>query len=135
MRLLGKALSERHQQLEWAIELNLPPQERPHHVFFLPQKADPRLRISGNVQIRLADMPLFHAYSLVLNDDSCLPLLTAGEGEVEGGVQPSRLAWLEDVWHSIQENPDGVRPQAIAHVLDLFVGKPFGDMILSVGIL
>src|SRR5207253_10565248 len=74
-------------------------------------------------------------YSLVLNDDSCLPLLTAGEGEVEGGVQPSRLAWLEDVWHSIQENPDGVRPQAIAHVLDLFVGKPFGDMILSVGIL
>jgi hypothetical protein len=35
-QLLGKALSERHQQLEWAIEPNLPPQECPHHVFFLP---------------------------------------------------------------------------------------------------
>jgi hypothetical protein len=60
-QLLGKALSERHQQLEWAIEPNLPPQECPHHAFFLPQKADPRLRVSGNVQIGLADMPLLHA--------------------------------------------------------------------------
>src|SRR5437660_4405596 len=85
MRLLRKALSERHQQLEWAIEPNLPPQERPHHVFFLPQKADPRLRVSGNVQIGLADMPLLHAHLLVLDHDSCLPLLMAGEGEVESG--------------------------------------------------
>src|SRR5437764_2212917 len=99
MTLLGKALSERHQQLEWAIELNLPPQERPHHVFFLPQKADPRLRVSGNVQVRLTDMPLFHAYSLVLDHDSCLPPLIAGEGEVESGVQFRRLARLEDVRH------------------------------------
>src|SRR5438046_9605020 len=102
MRLLGKALSERHQQLEWASELNLPPQQRPHHVFFLPQKADPRLRVSGNVQIRLADMPLFHAYSLVPNDDSCLPLLIAGESEVESGVQSRRLAGLDAVRHSLQ---------------------------------
>src|SRR5438876_2843577 len=109
MRLLGKALSEHHQQLEWAIELNLPPQQRPHHVFFLPQKADPRLRVSGNVQIRLADMPLFHAYSLVPNDDSCLPLLMAGESEVESGVQSCRLAWLEDVRHSVKEDLNGVR--------------------------
>src|SRR5439155_16522644 len=70
-----------------------------------------------------------------LNYDSCLPLLTAGEGEVEGSVQPSRLAWLEDIWHSFQENLDGVRPQGVAHMFDLFVGKPSGDMILSVGIL
>src|SRR6184192_2497705 len=134
-QLLRKALSEPHQQLEWAIELNLPPQQCPHHVFFLSQKADPRLRVSGNVQIRLADMPLFHAYSLVLNDDSCLPLLMAGESEVESGIQSRRLAGLEDARHSIQENLYGVRPQAVAHVLDLFVGKPFADMILSVGIL
>ena len=113
-RLLGKALSERHQQLEWAIEPNLPPQQCPHHVFFLPQKADPRLRVSGNVQIGLADMPLFHADLLLLNHDSCLPLLMAGEGEVERGVQSRRLAGLEDVWHSFQENLDGVRPQAVA---------------------
>src|SRR5215211_7466937 len=84
-QLLGKALSERHQQLEWAIEPNLPPQECPHHVFFLPQKADPRLRVSGNVQIGLADMPLLHADLLFLNHDSCLSLLIASEGEVEGG--------------------------------------------------
>ena len=57
-QLLGKALSERHQQLEWAIEPNLPPQQCPHHAFFLPQKADPCLRVRDNVQIRLADMPL-----------------------------------------------------------------------------
>src|SRR5215468_9660497 len=90
-RLLGKALSERHQQLEWAIEPNLPPQQCPHHVSFLPQQADPRLRVSGNVQIGLADMPLFHADLLLLNHDSGLPLLMAGEGEVEGGVQSRRL--------------------------------------------
>src|SRR5438552_13903751 len=104
MRLLGKALSERHQQLEWAVELNLPPQERPHHVFFLPQKADPRLRVSGNVQIGLADMPLFHADLLFLNHDSCLPLLMAGEREVESRVQSRRLARLEDMRHSAKEN-------------------------------
>src|SRR3954463_10824091 len=78
-QLLRKALSERHQQLEWAIEPNLPPQQCPHHVFFLPQKADPRFRVSGNAQIRLANMPLFHADLLFLNYDSCLPLLMAGE--------------------------------------------------------
>src|SRR5438552_17631169 len=33
-KVLGKALSERHQQLERAIEPNLPPQQRPRHVFF-----------------------------------------------------------------------------------------------------
>src|SRR5437868_11883533 len=102
MRLLGKALSERHQQLEWAIELDLSPQERPHHVFFLPQKADPRLRVSGNVQIRLVDMPLFHAYFLVLNNGSCLPLFIACESELESGVQSRRLAWLVVVRHCIQ---------------------------------
>src|SRR5436190_14013294 len=122
--LLGKALSERHQQLEWAIEPNLPPQQCPHHVSFLPHKADPGLRGGGNVQIGLADMSLFHADLLLPNHDSCLPLLMAGEGEVERGVQPRRLAWLEDVGHSFQENLDGVRPQAIAQMLDLFVGKP-----------
>src|SRR5882724_3290817 len=111
--LLGKALSERHQQLDWAIEPNLPPQQCPHHVFFLPQKADPRLRISGNVQIGPADMPLLHAHFLVLDHDSCLPLLMAGEGEVESGVQSRRLARLEDVRHSGKENLDGVRPQAV----------------------
>src|SRR5438552_5557970 len=109
MRLLGKALSERHQQLEWAIELNVPPQQCPHHVFFLPQKADPRLRISGNVQIGLANMPLLHTHFLVLDHDSCLPLLMAGEGEVESGVQSCRLARLEDVRHSTKENLDSVR--------------------------
>src|SRR5919109_4675399 len=114
-QLLRKALSERHQQLEWALEPNLPPQQCPHHVFFLPQKADPRLRVSGNVQIGLADMPLFHADLLFLNHDSCLPLLIASEGEVEGGVQSRRLAGLEDVRHSVKENLDGVRPQAVAH--------------------
>ena len=57
MRLLGKALSERHQQLERALEANLPPQQRPHHASFLPQKADPRLRVGGHAQIGLADMP------------------------------------------------------------------------------
>src|SRR4030095_5149923 len=107
-QLLGKALAERHQQLAWAIEPNLPPQEGPHHVFFLPQKADPRVRVSGHVQIGLADMPLFHADLLFLNHDSCLPLLMAGERELEGGVQSRRLARLEDVWHSFQENLDGV---------------------------
>ena len=86
------------------------------------------------MQIGLADMPLFHADLLLLNHDSCLPLLMAREGEVERGVQPRRLAWLEDVWHSFQENLDGVRPQGVAHKFDLFVGKPLGDMILSVGI-
>src|SRR5439155_21252875 len=100
MRLLGKALSERHQQLEWAIEPNLPPQQCPHHVFFLPQKADPGLRVSGNVQIGLADVSRFHADLLFLNHDSCLPPLMAGESEVESGVQPRRLARLKDVWHS-----------------------------------
>src|SRR5437879_13793353 len=110
MRLLGKAFSERHQQLEWAIELNLPPQQRPHHVFFLPQKADPRLRISGNVQIGLADMPLLHAHFLVLDYDSRLPLLMAGDGEVESGVQSRRLARLEDVRHSAKAHLYGVRP-------------------------
>src|SRR5438034_9724252 len=109
MRLLGKALSERHQQLEWAIEPNLPPQQCPNHVFFLPQKADPRLRVSGNVQIGLADMPFFHADLLFLNHDSCLPLFMAGEGEVEGGVQSRRLPGLEDVRQSVKENTYGVR--------------------------
>src|SRR5204863_3231910 len=80
-------------------------------------------------------MPLFYADRLLLNDDSCLPLLIAGEGEVEGGVQSSRLAWLEDVRHSAKENPDGVGPQAVAHVLDFFVGKAFGDRYLGVRIL
>ena len=108
--LLGKALSERHQQLEWASEPNLPPQQCPDHVSFLPQKADPRLRVSGHVQIGLADMPFFHAELLVLNHDRCLPLLMAGEGKVEGGIQSCRLTWLEDDWHSFQENLDGVRP-------------------------
>ena len=65
VRLLWKTISERHQQFEWAIEPNLPPQQCPHHVFLLPQKADPRLRVSGNVQIGLADMPLIHAHFLV----------------------------------------------------------------------
>src|SRR4029450_9217072 len=54
-QLLRKALSERHQQLEWAIGPNVRRQQCPHHVFFLPEKADPRLRVSGNVQILLAD--------------------------------------------------------------------------------
>src|SRR2546421_10010807 len=79
-------------------------------------------------------MPLLHADLLVLNHDSCLPLLMAGEGEVERSVQPRRLAWLEDVWHSFQENLDGVRPQGVADVLDLFVGKPLGDMIFTIGV-
>src|SRR5919206_277306 len=107
-QLLGKALAERHQQLEWAIEPNLPPQECPHHVFFLPQQADPRLRVSGHVQIGLADMPLLHAHFLVLNHDSGLPRLMAGEGEVESGVQSRRLAGLEDVRQSVKENLYGV---------------------------
>src|SRR5947209_13408184 len=111
--LLRKALFERHQQLEWAIEPNLPPQECPHHVFFLPQQADPRLRVSGNVQVGLADMPLLHAHFLVLDHDSCLPLLIAGEGEVESGVQSGRLAWLEDVRHYVMENLYVVRQQAV----------------------
>src|SRR5215216_3529594 len=89
-QLLGKALSERHQEREWAIEPNLPPQQCPQRVFFLPHKTDPRLRVSGDVQIRLADVPLFHGDLLLLNHDSCLPLLIAGEGEVEGGVQSRR---------------------------------------------
>jgi hypothetical protein len=55
---LRKALSECHQQLERANQPNLPPQQCPPHVFFLPQKADPCLRVRDNVQIRLADMPL-----------------------------------------------------------------------------
>ena len=42
-------------------------------------------------------MSLFDADLLFLNHDSCLPLLMAGEGEVESGVQPRRLARLEDV--------------------------------------
>jgi hypothetical protein len=33
-QLLGKALAERHQQLEGTIEPNLPPQQCPHYVFF-----------------------------------------------------------------------------------------------------
>jgi hypothetical protein len=104
-----EALSERLQQLEWAIEPNLPPYQCPHHIFFVPQKADPRSRVSGNVQIGVADMPLFHTDFLFLNHDSCLPLLSAGEGEVVRGVQSRRLTWLEDVWHSSEENRDGVR--------------------------
>src|ERR1700730_2365311 len=72
-QLLGKALSERHQQLEWAIEPNLSPQQCPHDVSFLRQEADPRLRVGGNVQIGLANMPLFHADLVVLDDDGCLP--------------------------------------------------------------
>src|SRR5438552_3820443 len=106
MRLLGKAPSERHQQLEGAVELNFPPQQCSHHVSFLPQKADPGLRVGGNVQIGLADMPLFHADLLLLNHDSRLPLLMAGEGEVKCGVQSRRLAGLEDVRHSVQEDLD-----------------------------
>src|SRR3954469_5043275 len=69
-QLLRKALSERHQQLEWAIEPNLPPQQGPRHVFFLPEKADPRLRVGGNVQIGSADTPLCHADLLLMNHDS-----------------------------------------------------------------
>src|SRR4030095_14804165 len=93
-QLLGKALAERHQQLEGTIEPNLPPQQGPHHVSFLPQQADPRLRVSGHVQIGLADMPFFHADLLLLNHDSGLPLLMAGGGEGEGGVAFPRPAWL-----------------------------------------
>src|SRR5437667_8964191 len=70
-----ETLSEGDQQLEWPSEANLPPQESPHHVFFLPQKADPRLRVSGHVQIALADMPFLYADLLFSNHHSCLPLL------------------------------------------------------------
>jgi hypothetical protein len=55
------------------------------------------------VQIGLADMPLAHADLLFLNQDSCLPLLMAGEGEVESGVQSRRPAGLKDVRQSVQE--------------------------------
>src|SRR3954469_10206087 len=95
-QLLRKALSKRQQHLEWAIQPNLPPQQCPYHVFFLPQKADPRLRISGHVQIGRTNMPLVYADRLFLYQDSCLPLLVAGEGEVESGVQSRGLAGLED---------------------------------------
>jgi hypothetical protein len=58
-QLLRKALSERHQQLERALEPNFSPQQCPHYVSFLPQKANPRLRVGGDVQIGLADVPTF----------------------------------------------------------------------------
>src|SRR5439155_20669109 len=80
-------------------------------------------------------MSLIHADPLFLNHDSRLPLLTAGEGEVESGVQSRRLAWLEDVRHSLKKDLDAVRPQAVSHMLDFLVGKPLRDVILSVGIL
>src|SRR5215216_3374477 len=76
-QLLGKALSKCHQQLEWASESNLPPQQGPQHVFFLPQKADPRLRVCGYVQIGLTNMSLLHFELLFPNHDRCLPLLAA----------------------------------------------------------
>lgn len=135
IQLLGKALSERHQQLKRAIEPNLPPQQCPDHIFLIPQEADPSLRVRANVEIRLADMSLLHPDFLVLDHDRCLPLLTTGKREVVGGVQSRGFPGLEDVRHSVQENLDTVWPQAVADVLNLFVGKPFGDVILGVGIL
>ena len=46
---LREALSEGHQQPERALQPNLPPQQRPHHALFLIQKADPRLRVGGDM--------------------------------------------------------------------------------------
>src|SRR6185437_11216539 len=79
-------------------------------------------------------MSLLDVKLLSFDGDSCLPLLTAGESKVERGIEPRRFTWLEDVRHSVQKILDSVRPQAVAHVLDFFVGKPSGDVILGVGI-
>lgn len=131
-QLLGKALSERHQQLEGAIEPNLSPQQCPHDILFLPQEADPRLPVSGYVQIGLTDMSLFHADLLLSNDDGCLPRLVAGEGEVESGVQSRRLAWLEDIGHSPKEYLDGVRSQAVACIRGIHASI-FSDLFAWAG--
>src|SRR2546423_14980606 len=79
-------------------------------------------------------MPLFHADLLFLNHEGGLPRLTAGEGEVERGIQSRCLAGLEDERQSVKEKLNAIRPQAVADVLNLFVRKPFGDVILGVGI-
>jgi hypothetical protein len=47
---------------------------------------------------------------------------------------PADLPWLEHARHSVKETLYGVRPQAVAHVPDFFVGKPLGDRHLGVGI-
>lgn len=76
--------------------------------------------------------PSLTAELLVMNHDGCPPLVMSGEGEVEGSVQPGGLARLEDVRHSRKKSSDGIRPQAVAHVFDLFVWKPFADIHLGV---
>ena len=85
-QLLREALSELRQQLERALEPNRSPQQGPHDVSFFPQKTDPRLRVSDNVQVGLTGMPVFYADLLILNHDSRLSRFTAGEGEMERGV-------------------------------------------------
>jgi hypothetical protein len=87
------------------------------------------------MQIGLSDMPLFNANLLFLDHHRRLAMLTPRESKVVRRVQPHRLAGLEDVWHSIQENINSVRSQAVAYVLNFLVRKPFRNMILGIGVL
>src|SRR5207302_5423472 len=133
--LLREALPERHEQLERPFEPNLPAQQRPHHALFLLQKADPRLRVGGDVQIRLADVPVRYGQFPVPYYDRRLTRFVAGEGEVEGGAQAGRLARLEDVWRALEKDLDAAGPQAVTDVPEPLVREPLGGVFLGIGVL
>src|SRR4051812_5213765 len=90
--LLREAFPERHEQFERPFEPNRPAQQRPHHALFFLQKADPSLRVGGDVQIRMADVPVRYGQLSVPYHDRRPPRFVAGEGEMEGGSQAGRLA-------------------------------------------
>src|SRR5256885_13792944 len=94
-----KATRKREQQFGRTVNPNLSPEQRPHEVRFLAQKAQPRVAIRGQLEVRRADVPVGYFKLLVSNHDRGFHLLLARKREVIRRVQAFRFDTLE---HEIQ---------------------------------
>src|SRR5882724_12244203 len=126
-----KALAECEQQLRVALQADLSRDHCRYQAPLLRQKAEPGLRVCRDVDVRLADKAVGHFERSILDPDRRFAFFGARKGEVDGGIEPARLVWLEDVGHEVEQPGNRARPEATADglhrlVLELSPGDRFG---------
>src|SRR5262249_5586356 len=90
-------------------------QQGPRHVTLFRQKAEPCAAVSRHLQVGFPAMTLINLNLLIANDDCCLDIFLAREGEVVSRLQPLGLAALEHERQSIERSANRTGPiQSIA---------------------
>src|SRR5438105_5250267 len=82
-----KAAPECKQQLGRPLNANLPPEQRPHEIGFLAQKAQPGLAVGSKPQIGLSIVAFGNVQLFVSNRDGCFHFILTCEREVIDSVQ------------------------------------------------